>query len=76
MMNLEQIKQEIDFLDNRIEDTKEKIQDAAKEITSLENHIKYLSINIEIFERHLSEVEQERRDLLKLKSEVKEDEKV
>lgn len=69
-MNLEQIKQEITFLDNRIEDIKATIQDSAKEITSWENHIKYLSSNIEIFERNLSEIEQERRDLLKLKFEV------
>ena len=69
-MNLKEIKQEITFLDNRIEDLKATIQDSAKEITSWENHIKYLSSNIEIFERNLSEVEQERRDLLKLKFEV------
>ena len=66
-MNLKQIKQEITFLDNRIEDIKATIQDSAKEITSWENHIKYLSSNIEIFERNLSEIEQERRDLYKLK---------
>lgn len=69
-MNLEQIKQEIAFLDNRIEDIKATIQDSAKEITSWEQHIKYLKSNIDIFEKNLSEVEQERRDLLKLKFEV------
>lgn len=69
-MNLEQIDNEIHDVNTRIEYFKDKIQDYVKEVEAWQSEIDNHNENIELFEKSLSEIEQERRDLYKLKEVV------
>lgn len=66
-MNLEQIDNEIHDVNTRIDYFKDKIQDYVKEVEAWQSEINNHNENIELFEKSLSEIEQERRDLYKLK---------